>query len=73
MKGLCNAMLMGTSVDCAVQAPFYVVVETSGSNEEHDGAKMSAFLERVSPRAKGCLAAWLCRGCRVHHTGLVAH
>ena len=27
--------------------PFYVLVETSGSNAEHDGAKLEAFLERV--------------------------
>lgn len=35
-----------TSV-CALreQAPFYLVVETSGSNAEHDGAKLDAFLE----------------------------
>ena len=32
------------------QAPFYLVVETSGSNAEHDGAKLDAFLED----AMGC-------------------
>ena len=29
----------------AAQAPFYLVVETQGSNAEHDGAKLEAFLE----------------------------
>lgn len=29
------------------QAPFYVLVETSGSSAEHDGAKLEAFLERA--------------------------
>lgn len=28
-----------------LQAPFYLVVETSGSNSEHDNAKLDAFLE----------------------------
>ena len=27
--------------------PFYVLIETSGSNSEHDGAKLEAFLEHV--------------------------
>ena len=31
-----------------LQAPFYLVVETSGSNAEHDAAKLEAFLESVS-------------------------
>lgn len=30
--------------------PFYVVVETSGSNEDHDELKMSSFLEEVMGR-----------------------
>ena len=30
-----------------MQAPFYLVVETSGSNSEHDTAKLEAFLEEV--------------------------
>ena len=29
------------------QAPFYLVVETSGSNAEHDCAKLEAFLEDI--------------------------
>ena len=33
------------------QAPFYLVVETSGSNAEHDGAKLDTFLED----AMGCV------------------
>ena len=32
-------------LDC--QHPFYVLIETSGSNSEHDGAKLEAFLEHV--------------------------
>lgn len=30
-----------------LQAPFYLVVETSGSNANHDGTKLEAFLEHV--------------------------
>ena len=33
------------------QAPVYLVVETSGSNAEHDSAKLDAFLED----AMGCV------------------
>ena len=28
-----------------LQAPFFLVIETSGSNSEHDNAKLDAFLE----------------------------
>ncbi|XP_075385175.1 D-2-hydroxyglutarate dehydrogenase, mitochondrial isoform X2 [Tenrec ecaudatus] len=35
-------------LSCPVQeSPFYVLVETSGSSTDHDGAKLAAFLEHV--------------------------
>ena len=38
--------MCGSGPDC-VQTPIYLVVETSGSNTEHDYAKLEAFLEEA--------------------------
>ena len=38
--------MCGSGPDC-VQTPIYLVVETSGSNTEHDYAKLETFLEEA--------------------------
>ena len=35
------------SLWCILQTPIYLVVETSGSNSEHDYAKLEKFLEEA--------------------------
>lgn len=37
----------GNKLPLEGEHPFYVVIETSGSNEEHDSEKLTAFLEHV--------------------------
>jgi hypothetical protein len=43
-----NSLPSPVSCSCScrcLQAPFYLVVETSGSNAAHDGEKLEQFLE----------------------------
>lgn len=57
-------------VYCSPQAPIYLVVETSGSNAEHDSAKLEAFLEHVrrADARQWAALAGLCAACRQHTT-----
>lgn len=43
---LCHVVSLDSGLVC-VQTPLYLVVETSGSNTEHDYAKLEAFLEEA--------------------------
>ncbi|GMM28486.1 D-lactate dehydrogenase [Martiniozyma asiatica (nom. inval.)] len=36
-----------TGIDSVPEYPFYVLIETSGSNKEHDDEKLEGFLERI--------------------------
>lgn len=44
---LCKYVSCCPACTLSVQAPFYLVVETSGSSAAHDGEKVERFLEDV--------------------------
>lgn len=44
----CRNPLEGSAAGSSAAGPFYMLIETHGSNEVHDGQKLEAFLEEAS-------------------------